>query len=72
LEACPNLIFQLLSYLRLQKALADSGQNFIRVVKNGEKTKGEDREEWLPEGFEKKGGRKWFDSKRMGTPDADP
>jgi hypothetical protein len=56
----------------LQKALADSGQNFIRVVKNGEKTKGEDREEWLPEGFEKKGGRKWFDSKRMGTPDADP
>jgi len=71
LEACPNLIFQLLSYLRLQKALADSGQNFIRVVKNGEKTKGEDREEWLPEGFEKKGGRKWFDSKRMGTPDAD-
>ncbi|KAL9333546.1 hypothetical protein Peur_073685 [Populus x canadensis] len=58
LEACPNLIFQLLSYLRLQKALADSGQNFIRVVKNGEKTKGEDREEWLPEGFEKKGGRK--------------
>ncbi|KAL3580488.1 hypothetical protein D5086_018323 [Populus alba] len=56
----------------LQKALADSGENFIRVVKNGEKTKGEDREEWLPEGFEKRGGRKWFDSKRMGTPDADP
>ncbi|KAJ6985282.1 hypothetical protein NC653_023297 [Populus alba x Populus x berolinensis] len=37
-----------------KKALADSGENFIRVVKNGEKTKGEDREEWLPEGFEKR------------------
>ncbi|KAJ6754764.1 SCOPOLETIN GLUCOSYLTRANSFERASE [Salix purpurea] len=38
----------------IAKALAASGQNFIWVVKNGEKTEGEDREEWLPEGFEKK------------------
>ncbi|KAJ6424349.1 hypothetical protein OIU84_025191 [Salix udensis] len=40
--------------IEIAKALAASGQNFIWVVKNGEKTEGEDREEWLPEGFEKK------------------
>ena len=46
--------FSATQLFEIAKALAASGQNFIWAVKNGEKTKGEDREEWLPEGFEKK------------------
>ncbi|KAG6793153.1 hypothetical protein POTOM_002344 [Populus tomentosa] len=46
--------FSAAQLFEIAKALTASGQNFIWAVKNGEKTKGEDREEWLPEGFEKK------------------
>ncbi|CAK7329927.1 unnamed protein product [Dovyalis caffra] len=45
--------FSATQLFEIAKALAASGQNFVWVVKNEERTKGEVKEEWLPEGFEK-------------------
>ncbi|CAK7329925.1 unnamed protein product [Dovyalis caffra] len=56
LYICFGSVFNLpgTQLLEIALALEASGQNFIWVVRKGELTKHADKEEWLPEGFEKR------------------
>ncbi|KAJ6896388.1 scopoletin glucosyltransferase [Populus alba x Populus x berolinensis] len=51
-----NVFFNLSAaqLLEIAMALEASGQNFIRVVRERKQTKLAEKEEWLPEGFEKR------------------
>ncbi|CAK9315786.1 unnamed protein product [Citrullus colocynthis] len=51
----------------IASGLETAGKNFIWVVRKLKEEEEEEEGDWLPEGFEQRGGRKRDDHKRMGA-----